>query len=110
MLYILLPFLFFLITAGPIVALAAGLAFYPINNRPFSVFLESIIKYIASARLYLWKKQEMPGVAQTAQGPTPLYTPPTTNTIASLSRKLELNALQKDVQKETVGEKNDLPL
>lgn len=95
MLYILLPFFLFLLTAGPIVALAVGLAFFPVNSRPLSVFLESVVKYIASARLYLWKKQDAPSPAQVAQDNTSLYTPPMSNTIAALSRKLELNALQK---------------
>ena len=58
MLFILLPFYLFILTAGPVAALAAGLAFYPVNNRPFSVFLESVVRYAASARLYLWRKQE----------------------------------------------------
>lgn len=98
MLYILLPFFLFILTAGPIAALAAGLAFYPVNNRPFSVFLESVVRYIASARLYLWKKQDAPPAAQAAHDAIPLYTPPTTNTIASLSRKLELNALQQNMR------------
>lgn len=97
MLYILLPFFLFLLAAGPIVALAAGLAFFPVNNRPLSVLLESMVKYITSSRLYLWKKQDAPPTAQSAQDVAPLYTPPTTNTIASLSRKLELNALKKGV-------------
>lgn len=100
MFYILLPFFLFLLVTGPIVALACGLAFFPFNNRPFSVFLESVVKYIASARLYLWKKQDTPVTAQTVQDPLQLYTPPTSNTIATLSRKLELHALQKEPLKE----------
>ena len=99
MLYILLPFFIFILTAGPIAALAAGLAFYPVNNRPFSVFLESAVRYIMSSRLYLWKKREGIPTPQSVKE-IPLYTPPTTNTIASLSRKLELNALQNVAQRE----------
>lgn len=97
MLYILLPFVLFLLIAGPIAALAAGLAFFPVNSRPLSVLLEAMVKYVASARLYLWKKEDALPAAQLPQDQTPLYTPPTSNTIASLSRKLELNALQKGV-------------
>lgn len=96
-LYILLPFLLFLLIAGPIVALAAGLAFFPINNRPLSIFLESMVRYMSSTRLYLWKKEEGKVAAHTAEKPAAAaqYTPPTTNRIASLSRKLELNALSR---------------
>lgn len=94
-LYILLPFILFLIIGTPIAAFAAGLAFYPINNRPLSLFVESVIRYISGARLYLWKKSERAPQAATAGAETPLYTPPKANNIATLSRKLELNALEK---------------
>lgn len=99
--YILLPFVLFILVSGPIIALAAVLAFYPVNNRPFSVFLESVARYITSARLYLWKKQDATLTAQAAKGPVPLYTPPASNTIASLARKLELHALQKEIPKDS---------
>lgn len=95
-LYVLLPFLLFLVIAGPIMALAAGLAFFPVNNRPLSIFVESAFKYISSSRLYLWRKNEKKPAASSYSGSAPLYTPPTSNNIASLSRKLELNALKKD--------------
>ena len=101
MLYILLPFFLFVLTGGPLIALACGLAFIPVNNRPLSVFLESMTKYITSSRLYLWKKQDvMPVVPVDSDTALPLYTPPTSNTIASLARKLELHALAKDVGNE----------
>ena len=43
--YFALPFLVFLIFGLPFGALAGFLAFHKINNRPFSVFLESFVKY-----------------------------------------------------------------
>lgn len=95
MLYIFLPFFLFLLFAAPIAALAAGLAFFPVNNRPLSVFLESMVKYLSSSRLYLWKKRDVAPTLQEAVPDAPLYTPPSSNNIATLSRKLELNALQK---------------
>lgn len=96
-LYILLPFFLFLIFAAPIAALAAGLAFFPVNNRPLSVFIESMFQYFMSARLYLWKKRAPTPAApmQPAEKDAPHYAPPKTNNIASLSRRLELNALQR---------------
>lgn len=97
-LYIFLPFFLFLLIAGPIAALAAGLAFFPINNRPLSYFLEAMFSYVSSTRLYLWNKEKEPTTTPTAAEATPLYTPPQTNNIASLSRKLELNALKKGDQ------------
>jgi hypothetical protein len=51
--------LFFgLLIALPIVILAAALAFYKINNRPFIYILESAFKYATKDKLYIWKKTE----------------------------------------------------
>ena len=100
MLFLLLPFILFLLVAGPIIALSAGLAFYPVNSRPLSVFLESMVKYGASSRLYLWKRQATPPSAQSAPSTPVLYTPPTSDTIAALSRNLELHALKKGTDAE----------
>ncbi|MBI4086881.1 PrgI family protein [Candidatus Kaiserbacteria bacterium] len=100
MLYMTLPFPLFIVVAGPIGALAAGLAFYPVNNRPLALFLEAVVHYISSTRLYIWKKQDTPPVASSPEGAPPIYTLPTTNKIASLSRQLELNALQKGLPKD----------
>jgi len=56
-LYLWLPF----ILALPLIAVALGLggtlAFYKINNRPFSHFIESALKYSVGSRLYVWKKE-----------------------------------------------------
>jgi len=86
----------------PLALLAGALAFYPVNNRPFSFFLEAIVNYLKGQRLYLWRKKA--DVVHTSFAPTstsPKYTTPQPNLprpkkdIASLSRKLELQALQK---------------
>ena len=86
----------------PAVGLAALLAFYPINNRPFSVFLEAAISFYSSDRIYYWRKSKSNvyksenhiSVAEQQPGTIPN---PSSNGggIHSLSRKLELNALQK---------------
>ncbi len=95
-LYIFLPFFLFLLIGTPIALFAAGLAFFPVNNRPLSVFVESMVKYASGSRLYLWKKSEKAPSTSMAGAPQ-VYTPPQANTIASLSRKLELNALGKEI-------------
>jgi hypothetical protein len=56
-LYLTLPFLFFVIIGLPIGALAASLAFHKVNERPFSIFLEAIINYFTKNKLYLWRRQ-----------------------------------------------------
>jgi len=48
----------FLIFGLPLMALAGALSFYPVNNRPFSFFLEAVFNYIGSNKLYLWQKKE----------------------------------------------------
>ncbi|MBN2094086.1 MAG: PrgI family protein [Candidatus Zambryskibacteria bacterium] len=47
-----------LLVTSPVIALAAALAFYKKNNRPFIYFLESVFKYTLKDKLYIWKKQE----------------------------------------------------
>jgi hypothetical protein len=49
-----------LLVAAPIVVLAAALAFYKVNNRPFVNFLESAFNYASKDKLYIWKKEELP--------------------------------------------------
>lgn len=93
-------FLLFAVVGIPIVALAGFLAFHQINNRPFSIFLESVVSYFSGTKLYLWKKRDVTVVGTT---PPPSYEQTTTPSvptskegISSLSRKLELNALQQE--------------
>lgn len=98
-LFFVTPFFIFLMTSIPLVVLSAALAFYPVNQRPFAHFLESVFTYFSRSRLYLWKKEEKKASGSKAETtPAQLYTPPSKNTIASLSRKLELNAMEKKDQ------------
>lgn len=98
-----LPFLLFVLIAVPIGALSAALAFYPINNRPFSIFLESVYNYYTNSKLYLWKKRS-PFEAPTVTTKSVPLPPRTThepasadaNKLTSLSRQLELTSLTKE--------------
>lgn len=97
-----LPFIVFVLFGVPIASLAAALAFYPVNNRPFSVFLEAIWFFYKKNRMYYWRKKTDSIYKNTSS------VPPSENFVAtptksggginSLSRKLELNALQKTEQ------------
>jgi len=92
------PFIIFIILGIPVLAFSFLLSFYPINNRPFSIFLESAVKYLKGNKLYLWRKQDKTvyGNNDLPSG-TPSYLPPTTeNNISSLSRRLEMRAIQKE--------------
>jgi len=51
-----LPSFIAILLIVPIGLLAAALAFYKVNKRPFAIILGSAIKYGVSDKLYLWKK------------------------------------------------------
>ncbi len=96
------PFIIFVLLGIPVLALTFLLAFYPVNNRPFSNFLEAAVRYFQGNKLYFWRKKGS-GIYNTSSENTPpvstsSYIPPTTteNNIASLSRRLEMKAIQKD--------------
>ncbi|MCA9363309.1 PrgI family protein [Candidatus Kaiserbacteria bacterium] len=95
------PFIIFVLTGLPAALLAGALSFYPINNRPFSYFIEAIFNYLTSQRLYLWRR----GADVVYKGGERSDTIPTTpvqpvvkhkqTDLTSLARKLELQAIQK---------------
>lgn len=91
-------FLLFAVLGIPMVGLAGFLAFHQINNRPFSVFLESAVTYFSGTKLYLWKKRRKQTIMGTPSEEAPIepaVTVPTSKEgISSLSRRLELNALE----------------
>ena len=96
------PFVIFLILGLPLSLLAGALAFYPVNNRPFSYFLEAVVNYLRGHKLYLWKRKEA-AIHKYSFTPTqaPESFPHSTSSIGSakninsLARRLELEALQK---------------
>jgi hypothetical protein len=95
-----LPFILFVLLGIPVALLSAALAFYPINNRPFSFFLEAMVNYMTKKRLYLWRKQD-PVIHKELKAAPPLPThlqelrTKKTGDISSLARRLELQAIQK---------------
>lgn len=97
-LFLFTPFIIFVILGVPIVALSFLLSFYPVNNRPFAIFLEAAVRYFKGTKLYLWRKNGS-GVYKGAineESGSPSYMPPSnTDNIASLSRRLEMKAIQK---------------
>ena len=54
--YVYLPLFFFLIITLVVVPLSIALAFFKLNNKPFVYFVQAFLKYITSARLYIWRK------------------------------------------------------
>lgn len=95
----------FILVGLPLAVLAGALAFYPVNNRPFSFFLEAIVNYFQGTKLYLWRQKEQKTykysfepkmidkgsleVTTAENKPTPKAPQ------VSLARRLELEAMQK---------------
>ena len=84
----------------PAAGLGLALAFYRVNDRPFSIFLESFLMHnLVNTKLYLWSKQNEAVYDNDPTSTTviaPHVTPKPTGSLNSLSRKLELQALQED--------------
>lgn len=92
-----LPLLLALIIGVPIAALAAALAFYKVNNKPFIEMLEAGFNYYVGKRLYLWKKEREEAIPL---APTKVVTEDVaTAKITGLTRsKLEDLAFKLDVK------------
>ncbi len=58
LLYTLLPLWLAVPLMVPFVALAAALAFYKVNGRPFIIAMEHAFSYFIGSKLYLWKQRE----------------------------------------------------
>ncbi len=102
--FFIFPFIVFVLLGLPIALLAAALAFFPVNNRPFSYFLEAVYNYVTNDKLYLWhQKADVVYKDETKikSEPTSSYAVTPSNrgsshkSITSLTRKLELQAMQK---------------
>ncbi len=53
--FVYLSFVFAFLLSAPVVGLAAALAFYKINGKPFIEVLEAGFNYYTGAKLFLWK-------------------------------------------------------
>jgi hypothetical protein len=53
-----LPRFFAIIIGGPILAFFLMSAFFKVNGRPFLFYVESVVKFFFSKKLYLWKKEK----------------------------------------------------
>lgn len=91
LLYIFTPLMIFVFIGIPFGVLAFTLAFHRVNNRPFSIFLESFFSYMTKKRLYLWRKDKTQTITTMSERREGVPTIPDANTgsITSLSHKLE---------------------
>lgn len=92
-------FIVFVLIGLPIGGLGALFAFYQVNNRPFSIYLESMVTYGMKSKLYLWRKAGSGVYGGEKEAPAePVSTIPQTTkgNLNSLSRQLELRAIAQD--------------
>ncbi len=95
-----LPFVFFIFIGLPFGILAASLAFHRINNRPFSIFLESFLNYTTKKKLYLWRKQEQQTVVEKTITETVI---PAAAANLDFARKKSINALSRKLEVQVPG-------
>ncbi len=56
--FVYLPIVIAILLSLPVAGLAAALAFYKINGKPFIEMLENGFYYYTGAKLFLWKRKE----------------------------------------------------
>ena len=94
------PLWIFVLFGLPMGILAGLLAFYKVNNRPFSDFLEALYNYALNKKEFFWVRQEE--VVYGTRDRSQMSTEENNSTIKkagdlrSLTRQLELESLQKD--------------
>lgn len=65
-LFTLLPKLIAILASVPVAGFGLALAFYKINDRPFALMVEDLVKYYLGGRLYIWKREDKKPVSQAA--------------------------------------------
>jgi PrgI family protein len=65
--YKLLPFFWAILIMLPAGGVAAALAFYRPNNRPFINTVESAFNFFLTSKLYIWKKKEKKAKPKSAE-------------------------------------------
>ncbi len=94
------------IIALPILALAAALAFYKVNNKSFTDMLEAGFTYFLGSRLYLWRKED--SAAQAPSAPVaPVSAPEARQKLGLNQNKLHDLARSLDIQDGSAAQPNE---
>lgn len=77
----------------PVVAFAAALALYKVNNQPFINILEAGFKFLFANKLYIWRKRDKKPVHKTEEAAAPLvYVPKLSDSkLKDLTWSLDIN-------------------
>ncbi len=100
-LFLVAPFFVTFLVGIPVALLAAALAFYPVNSRPFSVLLESMWEFYKNERTYYWlRKRDVVYRSELNTGITTYNTVPTAGEsgLSSLAHRLELSVMEEDTK------------
>jgi len=96
-------FIVFVLIGLPLAVIAGALAFYPVNNRPFSYFLQAIYGYLVGKKLYLWQRKQPEMHVYKSPRPLTKETPGAENSSEmmvqdgpSFAKRLELQVIQKE--------------
>ena len=74
--FTLLPFYLFIMLSIPVIALAASLAFYQVNGRPFIEAMEHAFGYFFGNKLYLWQQRKAKATPEASVQSTATELPP----------------------------------
>lgn len=97
-----MPILLAILLAIPVVALAAALAFYKVNGKPFLEVLEDGFNYYTRSKLFLWKHGG--GGPKTAPTAAPPAAARPSRSPSTLTRgKLSELAWSLDIRKDAPG-------
>ncbi len=91
--FITLPFFFFVLFGGPLIAFSLALAFYRVNNRPLSYMIEAVFTFFTSGKQYRWRKEQVKEAAISAPKEAPDFSVISHNNLSSMSRALEVKAM-----------------
>jgi hypothetical protein len=69
--FIFVPKFFAFILSIPVAAFGFALAFYKVNERPFTQVIEDMLHYSLSSKLYVWKKEDRKPVAEESRSNKP---------------------------------------
>lgn len=104
-----------ILIAAPFAILSVLLAFYKVNNRPFSEFLRSALMYGINRKLYIWmhqnkkKKQKdvLEEIAQTNTVAKPFVPKTSQNKLKDLAWSLDIKESMYETQKQVTQQTNE---
>ena len=102
-LFTFLPKFLAILISIPAMLLAAALAFYKVNDKPFIRVIEAFLNYTLTNKLYVWKKEEKKPIANDRPDAAPeqIYVPKLSDSkLKELTWSLDIKENQNPVTKD----------